>query len=119
MGLETHFTSGNASGRLLVYYACPSGSRPRGASLTRLSLRVHPRSSRENVRLDADGSLSVWISAPPVDGKANEATCRLLATRLGVPRSSITLVAGAHGRTKVIEVEGLTEAEVGRRLERS
>ncbi len=49
-----------------------------------------------------DGVLRVRVTAPPVDGAANEALLRLLADRLGVPRRDLRLVSGASARQKVV-----------------
>ena len=62
-----------------------------------------------------DGVLRARVSAPPVDGAANEALLRLIAGELGVPRRDLRLVAGAGGRTKLVAVDGLAP---GRVLER-
>jgi uncharacterized protein YggU (UPF0235/DUF167 family) len=56
------------------------------------------------------------VAAPPVDGAANEAVVRLLAERLGVPRSAIEVAAGVAARHKVVLVAGVTPAEAARRL---
>ena len=54
-----------------------------------------------------DGVLRARVAAPPVEGAANEALLRLIADELGVPRRDVRLVAGAGGRTKVVEVDGV------------
>ena len=51
-----------------------------------------------------------------MDGAANDALLRLLAARLDLPRSALTLVSGHTGRTKVVAVDGVSAKEVGRRL---
>jgi uncharacterized protein YggU (UPF0235/DUF167 family) len=56
------------------------------------------------------------LTAPPVDGAANEALIRLLAERLQVSRSAVRLVAGAAGRSKVVEVDGVGEVEARTKL---
>ena len=71
----------------------------------RLTVYVHPRSGREEVR-QADGRLEVWTRAPAVDGRANEAVCRLVAGALKVPLSAVQIVHGARARTKLLEVTG-------------
>jgi uncharacterized protein len=54
-----------------------------------------------------DGVLRVRVSAPPVEGAANQALVRLLADELGVARRDVRLVAGAAGRQKLIMVDGV------------
>lgn len=49
----------------------------------------------------------VRVTAPPVDGKANDALCRLIARRAGVPPSKVTIVRGHTSRDKMLEVEGI------------
>jgi uncharacterized protein YggU (UPF0235/DUF167 family) len=56
------------------------------------------------------GALRVRVAAPPVDGAANDALIRLLADALAVPRAQVRLVAGASGRRKLIEIDGLDPA---------
>ena len=88
--------------------------------MARLTVRVTPRASRDEVgAFDLETSmLRVRISAPPVDGRANEALTRLLASHLGVPRGAVRVVGGASARTKRVEVEGLTGEELRARLSR-
>lgn len=82
-------------------------SRPAGPSAT-VSVRVVPRSSKEGVAGCEGGVVRIRLNAPPVEGKANEALVRFLAKALGVPKGSITLVAGERGRSKIVRVAGLT-----------
>lgn len=49
--------------------------------------------------------LEVWVTAPPVEGAANDAVLRAVAGELDVPLSALSLRSGGHGRTKVIEVK--------------
>jgi uncharacterized protein YggU (UPF0235/DUF167 family) len=73
----------------------------------RLTVRVHPRSATPRVAWD--GSIAdVWVSAPPAEGRANEAVVRMLASWLDVAPSAIRIASGHRGRLKVIEVEGGT-----------
>lgn len=88
---------------------------PREAGLLRV--RVQPRASRsEIVGWRADGTLSVRVSAPPVEGAANSAVGVLLAGALGVRPSAVTVVHGERGRDKTVRVTGLTLEEMKRRL---
>lgn len=83
---------------------------------TRLSLRVTPRASRDEVVGWRDGALRVRVTAPPVDGEANQAVLALLARALRVPRSTMAVVSGASGRTKVVLVSGLGMDAIESRL---
>lgn len=83
---------------------------------SRLSIRLTPRSSREGISGERDGVWQVRVTAPPVDGAANAALVRLLARRLRVGRGAVRIVSGETARTKIVEVEGLSEAELRARL---
>jgi uncharacterized protein (TIGR00251 family) len=78
---------------------------------------VKPRASREEVLGAREGALVVRLTAPPVDGAANRALCRLLGKRLGVPPSAVVIAAGSTGRSKLVVVNGLTAREARARLE--
>lgn len=80
-----------------------------------MNVRVVPRAARERVELDGQG-LRVRLTAPPVEGAANEALITLLAGRLGVPKRSLTLVRGVTAREKQIAVVGLSAADFWARL---
>jgi uncharacterized protein len=58
----------------------------------------------------------VRVSAPPERGRANDAVLRVLADVLGVRRGEVRVVAGATGKDKLVEVDGLTLDEAERRL---
>jgi uncharacterized protein (TIGR00251 family) len=76
------------------------------------AVRVQPRASRDAVGGEWQGALKVRLTAPPVDDKANEALRRLLAARLNVPLSAVTILSGARGRTKRVSVSGVTSEQV-------
>ena len=80
------------------------------------SIRVHPRAKRDAISGVIGDALKVSLTAPPVEGKANEACIRFFADFLRVPRSSVTIAAGESSRNKVIRVHGLTAAQVEERL---
>ena len=82
-----------------------------------LRVRVQPRAPRsEIVGWRTDGTLSVRVAAPPVEGRANAALAALLAGALDLRPSAVTVVRGAHGRDKLVRVVGLTAAEVRQRI---
>ena len=56
------------------------------------------------------------LAAPPVDGKANDECVRYLAEWAGVARSQVRIVTGATSRRKVVEIEGMAQAELEGRL---
>jgi uncharacterized protein (TIGR00251 family) len=79
----------------------------------RLDVRVVPRASRDGVfGFDAAGRLRVKLTAPPVEGEANDALIKLLAKKLGIAKSRVSVVRGSASRSKVILVEGMSDAEL-------
>jgi uncharacterized protein (TIGR00251 family) len=82
----------------------------------RITVRLTPRASREEVGEERAGAILVRVTAPPVDGAANEALVRLLAKTLRVPKRAVTIVSGMTARKKVVEIEGMDETEVRGRL---
>jgi uncharacterized protein len=70
-------------------------------------VRVQPRASKNSVGGEWEGALKVRLTAPPVDSKANEALCRLLAECLNVPAGAVRLLSGERSRTKRVEVDGV------------
>ena len=77
-----------------------------------LRVRVTARASRDELAGLRDGVLHVRVSAPPVDGKANQAVCRLIARAVGVGRTSVSVVRGERSRDKVVRIEGVEPASV-------
>jgi hypothetical protein len=81
----------------------------------RLNVRVIPRSSKNALEWEQD-ALKVRLTAPPVDGAANEALIALLAERLGLPKRNISIVRGATGRQKIVEIIGITPEALKQKL---
>lgn len=75
-------------------------------------VRVQPRASRDQLAGVMDGALRVRLTAPPVDGKANEACIKFLAGLLGVPARSVQLISGHTGRNKTVKVAGISATQV-------
>jgi hypothetical protein len=70
-------------------------------------VRVAPRASRNAIAGVHEGALKVSLTAPPVEGAANEALRKLLAKALGVPKSNIEIIRGERGRNKVLRIRGV------------
>jgi uncharacterized protein (TIGR00251 family) len=75
-------------------------------------VRVAPRASRDRIVGVQNGALKVMLTAAPVDGAANEALRKLLAKKLGVPKSDVAIVRGERARTKLIRVHGLAPSDL-------
>lgn len=87
----------------------------------RFLVRVVPRSSRTAIVGEMgegdEAALKIALQAPPVEGRANAALVEFLAERLQVPRTSIAIAAGEHGRSKAVVVRGRTAAEIARLIQ--
>ncbi len=87
------------------------------ASGTTFAIKVHPRAKKNAITGEVGDALKIALTAPPVDGKANQACVEFFAKLLKVPRSSVTIASGQTSRNKVMHVAGLTADEVRDRLE--
>ena len=77
-----------------------------------VSVRVQPGAKRDAVLGLHGGAVKIALSAPPVDGRANEALIAFVAGRVGLPRARVSLVSGMSNRSKVLRVTGKSAAEV-------
>ena len=89
--------------------------------MANLPVRLTPGASADRIDgwdVDGDGRpiLKVRVRARPVEGEANAALLRLLARTLGVPKSALSLDRGGQSRTKMISVDGLSDADLRDRL---
>lgn len=75
-------------------------------------VQVVPRASKEKLGPIVGDRLKVQLTAPPVDGAANQALRALLAKLLGVPRSQVEIVRGETGRKKTLRVQGVAAARL-------
>lgn len=87
-------------------------------AFARIDLRVTPRASRNSIDGFRGDTLIVRVTAPPVDSAANDAVVALLAKALRVAKRDISIARGASGRNKVVEVAGLSSAELKSRLQK-
>jgi len=80
------------------------------------AVKVHPRAKKNAITGELGDALKVSLTAPPVEGRANEACIEFFAKLLKVPRSSVTIASGQHSRNKVIRVAGISAAELRDRI---
>ena len=81
-----------------------------------LSVRLTPRAARERLAAGPDGGYVAHVTAPPVEGAANDALRRLVAKAAGVAPSRVTVVRGQRSRQKVVRVDGVAEADLRARI---
>jgi len=80
-------------------------------------IKVQPRASRNEISGWQGDALKIRLTAPPVDGEANEACLKFLAEYFHVTRKQVKITSGLKSKHKVIEIEGLTEEQFRRCLE--
>jgi hypothetical protein len=81
-----------------------------------LVVRIQPRASKNEIIPMEGGALKIRLTAPPVDGAANEALVRFLSEVLGIAKTRVEIVSGQTSREKRIRIGGMSEAEVRRLL---
>jgi len=82
----------------------------------KLPIKVVPASSRNGIAGWLDETLKVRVTAPAERGKANAAVITVIAEALGISRECIQVIAGHASARKIVEIDGLSESEVHRRL---
>ena len=85
--------------------------RERDGAIT-FEVRVAPRASRNRIVGVQEGALKVALTAPPVDGAANEALKKLLAKAVGVAKSDVEILRGDRARIKVLRIHGVSASDV-------
>ena len=80
------------------------------------AVKVHPRAKKDAITGELGDALKVSLTAPPVEGGANEACIEFFANLLKVPRSSVNIASGQASRNKVIRVAGVSREYVIDRL---
>jgi uncharacterized protein (TIGR00251 family) len=87
-----------------------------GAASVSFAVKVQPRAKRNAIVGELGDALKLNLTAPPVEGRANEACIEFLANLLEVPRSSVSIASGESSRQKVIRVVGLSAEQLRKRL---
>jgi uncharacterized protein len=77
-----------------------------------IKVKVTPNSSKNDLSVENEESVSVRLTCPPVEGRANKELTKLMGKRLKIAPSSITILHGLTSREKILLIPGLTEAEV-------
>ena len=80
--------------------------------MAEIAVRVIPRARGDEIAGERDGRVLVRLTAPPVEGAANAALCRLVARRARVPARSVSIMRGHSSRDKVIQVDGIAADEL-------
>ncbi len=81
-------------------------------------MRLRPGASADELLGIDDGVLIARVTAPPVDGRANRALCKLIAKRVGVAPSRVRVLRGEKARQKLVGIEGVEEAKARAALAR-
>jgi hypothetical protein len=80
------------------------------------AVKVHPRARKNAITGVVGAALKLALTAPPVEGRANQAVIEFFAELFEIPRSSVTIASGETSRNKVVRISGLTKAAVAARL---
>ena len=95
----------------MISLTIPIHDTPTG---TTFAVKIHPRAKKNGLTGEFGDALKLALTAPPVDGRANEACIEFFANLLKLPRSSVTIASGETSRNKVIRVAGMVAYEVRR-----
>ena len=79
-----------------------------------IEVRVIPRAAKPGIAGSRDGALLVRLKAPPVEGAANAELIELMAKAAGVPKRSVSIIAGERGRTKRVAIAGINPLDAAR-----
>ena len=80
-------------------------------------VRLQPGASSDRIAGIRGEALKVQVSAPPLEGRANQRLVEFLAHEMGINRSRLEIVAGLHSQDKTVAVSGIAEADLSRLLQ--
>jgi uncharacterized protein (TIGR00251 family) len=80
------------------------------------AVKVHPRARKNTLTGTVGDALKLALTAPPVEGKANQAVIEFFADLFAIPRSSVTIASGETSRNKVIRIAGVSKPAAEQRL---
>ena len=81
-----------------------------------LKVHLQPKASRNEIVGPYRDGIKVKVTAPPIEGKANEALIRFLAKELGISMSSIEILKGLHSREKTLRISGTLDQELVKKI---
>ena len=82
------------------------------------AVKVHPRARKNAISGVVGDALKLALTAPPVEGKANQAVIEFFAELFAIPRSSVTIASGETSRNKLVRIAGLSRTAIEQRLAR-
>jgi len=77
-----------------------------------VAVRVQPRASKDEISGVMDGAMKIRLRAPAIENRANEALVEFLSTLLKTPKSAVRILSGEHGRSKRVEIFGVTREQL-------
>ncbi len=80
----------------------------------KVKIKVHARGRASRITGRVGDEFKLEVAAPPVDGKANKAVVEFFAGLFGVPRSAVRIVTGERSPHKLVEIDGITEADLAK-----
>ena len=80
------------------------------------AVKVHPRARKNAITGVVSDKLKLALTAPPVDGKANQAVMDFFADLFAIPRSSVTIASGETSRNKIVRIAGVSKAVAEQKL---
>lgn len=80
------------------------------------AVKVQPRARKNAITGSIGDALKIALTAPPVEGRANQAIINFLADFFDIPRSSVTIAGGATSRLKIIRIAGPSKQVLEERL---
>lgn len=83
--------------------------------MTRLSVKVIPKSGRSELKFEGK-TLKAWLKSAPENGKANDELVRILADKFDIPKSTIAIVRGFSSKNKVVDISGISTEEIEKSL---
>ena len=87
-----------------------------GAQGVSFAVKVHPRARKNAITGTVGDALKLALTAPPVEGKANQAVIEFFADLFAIPRSSVTIASGETSRNKIVRIAGVSKSAAEQKL---